>query len=490
INIISPVNNNSVNLTGYVNVTVTLNKNGTAQYLNWNGINYTMMPNTSQPAGTVFLRNMTGLLSGKYSLKVYANDTTGISNVSETMVVTVNRTIVSTTIKNFINTTNFIVNKTIEIAAPSGNVTVTILNGTNASVGGAALTSISIDSLAQVNSTFVANLGSSDKLIGENLSLGPEGAQFNPDIQIRFNYTDAQLTAAGITASSLRVKFYNTTTNTWVEQTPYTLNTTGKYITANVSHFSMFALVGTITQTATNPPSSGSGSSGGGGGGGGGSGENYSNIQLKERYDETIKKDMVTTYKFKNSSNPVILVNITGNVNAGVINTAVEVLKGTSTLVNVAAPGTVYKNFNVWVGTSGFVSSRNIKEASIGFRILNSWLTDNGVTAGDVRLVRWDGTKWVQLETAPIGKDGTYTNFEGITSGFSHFAITGIEKTISSGVTVTSVPTEPAKAVKVAVKVAEPEERKSELNMPWFIIFGGIILIGVIVLMYIKMKKK
>lgn len=81
-------------------------------------------------------------------------------------------------------------------------------------------------------------------MIGENLSLSPGGAIFSPAIQIRFNYTEAMLTAAGISASELRVKFYNTATNTWDVQTPYTLNETGKYITANVSHFSTFAFSG------------------------------------------------------------------------------------------------------------------------------------------------------------------------------------------------------------------------------------------------------
>jgi len=195
INITSP-RNNSVNDTGYVNVTVTLKREGIVKYLNWNGVNHTMTPDTSQPAGKVFYKKMVGLLSGKYSLKVYANDTTGIQYQSETRNVDVNRTIVDATIGSFINATTFIVNKTIQITAPSGNVTITIPNGTRSSVNGARLTSISIDSLAQAKSTFVTNLGSSNTLIGENLSLGPEGALFEPDIQIRFNYTDAQLTAA------------------------------------------------------------------------------------------------------------------------------------------------------------------------------------------------------------------------------------------------------------------------------------------------------
>ncbi len=185
-----------------------------------------------------------------------------------------------------------------------------------------------------------------------------------------------------------------------------------------------------VSATTTSSSSSSSGSSGsGGGGGGGGSGseENFSNIELKEKYEEMIYIDKTTSYKFKNATSAVMFVNITGNVNAGLINTALELLKGRSTLVNVTAPGVVYKNFNVWVGTTGFVSTKNIKDASIGFRVLNTWITDKGIGATDIRLVRWDGTKWVQLETVQKGKDSTYTYFEAKTTAFANLVITGLK---------------------------------------------------------------
>jgi len=185
-----------------------------------------------------------------------------------------------------------------------------------------------------------------------------------------------------------------------------------------------------VSKTTTGSSSSTSGSSGGGGGGGGGggsSGENFNNIELKEKYEEMIYKDKTTSYRFKNASSQVMFVNITGNVNAGLINTALELLKDRSTLVNVSAPGVVYKNFNVWVGTSGFVSPKNIKEGSIGFRVMNSWLTDNGIGVTDIQLVRWDGIRWVQLETRQTSKDSTYTYFETKTIAFSNLAIVGLK---------------------------------------------------------------
>ena len=172
----------------------------------------------------------------------------------------------------------------------------------------------------------------------------------------------------------------------------------------------------------------GSGSGGGGGGGGGGkSDENSTNIELIEKYDQEISKNVLTSYRFKDPKNPVMFVNITGNSSLGVITASIEVLKDTSTLVNMAPDGLVYKNANIWVGTSGMATPKNIKEALIKFKVNNSWMSTNGVLASDIVLVKWDGSSWIKLETMLSSKDDTNTYFEGKTNSFSPFAITVVK---------------------------------------------------------------
>ncbi len=232
------------------------------------------------------------------------------------------------------------------------------------------------------------------------------------------------------------------------------------------------------------PPTGGgggpSGGGGGGGGGGGPSGENYNNIELIEKYEEVIYKDKPTSYRFKNASNPVMFVNITGNVNAGLIETTVEVLKGTSTLVKEAPPGTVYKNVNIWVGTSGFATSKNIKEATVVFRVENSWIDANVLARSDIKLVKWEGAKWITLETSEKMMDSTYTYFEGMTTSFSPFAITGIKGASSTSLSVvTPIQTTPAAA-------ATTSETAPPSNL--FIIIGIIAIIAIIVALYLKYK--
>jgi PGF-pre-PGF domain-containing protein len=183
------------------------------------------------------------------------------------------------------------------------------------------------------------------------------------------------------------------------------------------------------TSTGSGGTSSG-GSSGstsgssGGGGGGGSSGENASNIEATEKYDLQISKDVLTSYRFTLVKNPIIYVNITGNTSLGVITASVEVLKSTSTLVKVPPGGHVYKNVNIWVGNSGFATPKNIKEGRVYFKVENTWITSGGFKDSDVVLTKWDGAKWIPLETSQKKKDGTFTYFEGKTTSFSPFAIT------------------------------------------------------------------
>ncbi len=234
---------------------------------------------------------------------------------------------------------------------------------------------------------------------------------------------------------------------------------------------------GTITITQSSSTSSQSG--GGGGGGGGPSGENYSNILVKENYELFIAKDIVTSYAFTNKSNPVEFVNITGNTSAGIINVAVEALKNTSTLVKAPAPGITYKNVNIWVGTTGFAVPKNIKEATILFRVENSWLSSNSLAGGDVKLEKWDGSRWMQLETSEITRDDLYTYFEGKTNSFSPFAITGSKGRGAQAAT-------PA----IAGTTAQPAQTPATAATRRAAGFEAIIVIAIFIAIYVRMKRR
>jgi len=198
-------------------------------------------------------------------------------------------------------------------------------------------------------------------------------------------------------------------------------------------------------------------SSGGGGGGGGGgtTGENFSNIQSREAREEIIGKDFPAKYTFKTLEIPVYEIVIIGNQNLGLVNTQIELLKDTSTLVNKNPPGSVYKNLNIWVGTSGIATPKNIKEATIKFNIENSWLTSGGFKDTDIVLVKWDGTEWIKLVTEPKNTDGTFTYFEGKTNAFSPFAIVAIKGYVA-----------PTETIHAGGTVAKPDGTATATSIP------------------------
>ncbi len=213
----------------------------------------------------------------------------------------------------------------------------------------------------------------------------------------------------------------------------------------------------TLTGGTTSTYTATSGGGGGGGGGGGLSGESFSNVEVNEKYYLYIYDDQVTSYRFINTSNPVLFVNISGNTNPGEVRVSVEVLKDKSTLVKERAPGMVYKYANIWVGTSGFAVPKNIKEAAIKFRVENRWMRSNGFSPGDIKMFKWDGNSWIMLEIDAKGTDETYSFFEGRTDSFSSFAMSGLKSTY---VPITSKPATDITAM--AVTTPSPATTHSE----------------------------
>ncbi len=240
----------------------------------------------------------------------------------------------------------------------------------------------------------------------------------------------------------------------------------------------------TTTSTGGGGGGGGNGGSGGGGGGGGASGENASNIELIEKYDKEILKDVLTSYMFTHAKNPIRFVNITGMTNLGLITASVEVLKGTSTLVKNPPEGNIYRNVNIWVGTSGFATPKNIKAAVIKFKIDNDWMSSNGISGNDIVLLKWDGTKWIQLETKEVSKDGSETFFESKTDSFSPFAIAS--KTTAPKPTVTT--TAPGTVTPTATPVTPPGKATGILT--WLLYLIIIVVIGAAVYYFVVNKPK
>jgi PGF-pre-PGF domain-containing protein len=186
------------------------------------------------------------------------------------------------------------------------------------------------------------------------------------------------------------------------------------------------------------------GGSGGGGGGSPASSETFENILKQESREEMLSRDAPMTYSFSTPELPVSQIVITSNVNAGLVTVKVELLKKRSTLLSVDAPGNVNKYLNIWVGSLGFAVPKNIKEGVVKFKVENSWITSNGFTDSDIKMLKWNGIEWITLVTEKKNSDETFTYYETMTTSFSPFAISGIKGTAvnaASTVVETAMPT-------------------------------------------------
>jgi len=123
---------------------------------------------------------------------------------------------------------------------------------------------------------------------------------------------------------------------------------------------------GTASKTITidvDRESSG-GSSGGsssGGGGGGGSPEPAKNVEVKELSQVFITNGKAVKFEFTKNATCVVYVGFDAIKNAGKTTTIAEQLKNKSVLVPKMPEGKAYKSFNVWVGNSGYATTKNIE---------------------------------------------------------------------------------------------------------------------------------
>jgi PGF-pre-PGF domain-containing protein len=258
---------------------------------------------------------------------------------------------------------------------------------------------------------------------GAPLSIDPNNVEVKFVQDSTYFGANAIANTTGIYEANIRIP-----SNAYGSHKLYAAITTNRNIYQNYPELiGAASYAGTIelpTPSSTSIPSSP------GGEGSPASGEEFKNIELKETYEKFISKDSPASYVFRQAGNPVSEVSITSNINAGNIAVKIEVLRGLSSRLSSPPSGAVYKNINIMVGKSGFAVPRNIKEAVIKFRVENSWITSNDLASSDVNMVRWDGSKWAQIDTSETNSDTTYTYYEAKTDSFSAFAITGLKEVV------------------------------------------------------------
>ncbi len=191
------------------------------------------------------------------------------------------------------------------------------------------------------------------------------------------------------------------------------------------------------TATPAPVPNSGSSSGGssgsssgssGGGGGGLGTAEPYTNLYKYEVQERNVFTTPVS-FRYVVPELAVYEVMVTSN-QSNIASLRIEILRNTSKLVSKPAPGIVYKNLNAWI------DYKRIKNATIRFKVENSWIDSNGLLADNVKMSKWDNSsnEWIELLTSVLNKDGNYTYIESQVNSLSgSFAINGIKEEKTQG---------------------------------------------------------
>lgn len=253
-------------------------------------------------------------------------------------------------------------------------------------------------------------------------------------VDIRFNYSDAR---AGINGSSIVLIFdgmdVTGSSNATITDSYASYNATGLSIGAHSASVYVGDNAGNLQILTTRfwigpKPSQAStstvrSSGSGGGGGGGTTGEKYENIAVKEVQGIFVNAGSRISYEFSKDGNAITSVRFDALKNFGNIQAIVETLKGRSSFAKADAPGNVYQQMNIWVGSIGFVNPDNVENLLIGFKVKKSWLEENDADAASMKLYRYADGSWNGLSTSVVGEDDAYVYFESLTPGFSPFAI-------------------------------------------------------------------
>jgi PGF-pre-PGF domain-containing protein len=160
----------------------------------------------------------------------------------------------------------------------------------------------------------------------------------------------------------------------------------------------------------------------------------------------------------------------------GKTTTIVEQLKGKSTLVSGLPSGEVYKYFNVWVGTSGFVTSKNVENPVVCFKVDKSWLQDKNIDQASITLDSYSDKTWSYMPVKLLHEDGKYLYFTAETPKFSFFAITGkaVEKENVAELKP-EIDTSKPEQNNIAAEVGNKSEQGKLTNILGFGIVCGIV---------------
>ena len=148
---------------------------------------------------------------------------------------------------------------------------------------------------------------------------------------------------------------------------------------------------------------------------------------------------------------------------------------------------------NIWIGNSGFANSKNIENATIGFKVSKDWIDENYINADSLVLQHFNNKNWDFLPTEKIDEDEKYVYYEAKTPSFSPFAITAeknmvvIDEKDEDQVYSGGTPQNEVKATNETGTAPQENKNKTILKIATF--FVGLVIVLVIGAIIMRKKK-
>lgn len=207
--------------------------------------------------------------------------------------------------------------------------------------------------------------------------------------------------------------------------------------------------------------------------------EEINNIQFYEIRERYLQKNVTITYIFTTPDISIYEIVTTPKKSFGSICIRNEQLIDLSTIKDLTIPeGTIYDYVNLFAGAWELSDPDGISDVLIKFRVKKDWLNSNDLEEKSIVLQRWNGSKWILLETEKINSDEKFIYYQATTGAFGPFAISSISQLYSPA----TLPT---------TEIEPLEKRTSPSYQLWFhaILITTIIVLLSVLFFYLKYLK-
>jgi len=144
--------------------------------------------------------------------------------------------------------------------------------------------------------------------------------------------------------------------------------------------------------------------------------------------------------------------------------------------------GVVFDYFNV---SARNIENQELEKLTMSFRVPTSWMEENNVDAGTVKLLRLNPGAWVELETSIISNGTDTVSYQADSESFSMFAIVGESNVVDTEEVVREIPQEAEQEVNEETDIVEIKkgesamEKRARENLTLIVSVALVIIIAV-----------